>query len=77
LREVDIGEVGDERGFNSVVGGVAEFSGKSKGGGFVGGVEFGIGKRMVQGNVAAGRKKDFTPDAGVFVGRRGIPVDPG
>src|SRR5258708_32012672 len=32
---------------------------------------------MAQCDVAAGGEKDFAPHASVFVGRGGIPVDPG
>ena len=74
---MDIGDFGDESGFDGMASGVAEFGGKSEGGGFVRGIELGVGEGVAQGYVTAGRKKNFAPDAGVFVGRSGIPVDPG
>ena len=38
--------------------------------------EFGAYERTAQGNIAGLRQKDFAPDAHVFIGRRGIPIDP-
>ena len=77
LREMDIGDVGGKRGFDRMIGGVAQFSGKRERGGFVGRVELGVGKGMAESDGAAGGQKDFAPHAGIFIGRRGIPVHPG
>jgi len=70
-------DIGVEDGLDRMIGGISEFGGKRKLRRSVSGVELGVYERMPQSNVAAGGEKNFAPDAGVFVGRSGIPVDPG
>ncbi len=41
------------------------------------GIELRGNERITQGNITAGRQKDFFPDPHVLVGWRGVPVHPG
>lgn len=77
LREMLAVDLGMQNGFDGMIGGVAQLGAESESGGLVIGIELGRDERRAESDFGGIGQKDFSPDAHVFVGRSGIPVDPG
>jgi len=60
-----------------MIGRVAHFGAQRQRGGFVVRSKLGLNERMPQRNIPAACQIHLSPDAHVFIGRRGIPIHPG
>src|SRR5208283_4600764 len=76
LREMFAVYLGVENGLDGMIAGVAQLGAKGESGRLVAGIEFGGDERRTESDFAGIGQEDFAPDAHVFVGRSGIPVDP-